>query len=151
MGANYLLGPASSELAWIIDMRGCRKTLPKLRVTYLDCLEPDMLYLSDFLNYLHIYNEILGLGSKSAHKMSFPILYTCPKVSSPCSVFSVPVSRCDHNMMAEVGFFIGGMSVFKKLRDLRKIQTSDLLTRDAQRFKLLKIINLLTVKILIQA
>lgn len=54
-------------------------------------------------------------------------------------------------MMAEVGFFIGGMSVFKKLRDLRKIQTSDLLTRDAQRFKLLKIINLLTVKILIQA
>lgn len=36
-------------------------------------------------------------------------------------------------MMADVEFFIGGMSVFKKLKDLRKIQTSDLLTRDAQR------------------
>lgn len=38
-----------------------------------------------------------------------------------------------HNMMADVEFFIGDMSVFKKLRDLRKIQTSDLLTRDAKR------------------
>lgn len=48
MGVNYLLGLVFLELVWIIDMRGCRKILLKLRVIYLDCLELDMLYFLDF-------------------------------------------------------------------------------------------------------
>lgn len=48
MRANYLLGPASSELAWVINTEAAGKALPELKVTYLNCSEPDLLYLSDF-------------------------------------------------------------------------------------------------------